>query len=52
LADAEFLADAARQKLKIDPMTAEEVTEIVMDTVGAPASVVTKAKAAMDPKTK
>lgn len=49
--DPEFLADAARQKLQIDPLAAEEVTEIVRDTVSAPPAIVAKAKAAMDLKT-
>jgi hypothetical protein len=50
MADAAFLAEAAKQNLDIDPMTAEEVTEIVLETVSAPPDIVAKAKIAMDPK--
>jgi tripartite-type tricarboxylate transporter receptor subunit TctC len=46
--DAEFLAEAKKQNLEIDPMTAEEVTQIVLDTVSAAPAIVAKAKAAMD----
>lgn len=47
-ADKEFLAESARQKLEIVPMTAEDVTAIVRETVSAPPEIVAKAKAAMD----
>ncbi len=47
-ADKEFLAEAARQKLDIVPMTAEEVAAIVQETVSASPDIVAKAKAAMD----
>lgn len=47
-ADRAFLDEANRQKLEIIPMTAEEVTAIVRDTVSASADVIAKAKAAMD----
>ncbi len=47
-ADAEFVAEAERQKLEVDPMTAEEVTALVIDTINAPADIVAKAQAAMD----
>jgi tripartite-type tricarboxylate transporter receptor subunit TctC len=49
MADAAFLAEAAKQNLEIDPMTAEEVTDIVKETVSAPPDIAEKAKAAMDP---
>ena len=48
-ADAVFLADAAKQNLDIDPMTAEDVMTIVMQTVSAPPEVVVKVKAYIDP---
>ena len=48
-ADKEFVADAAKQNLDIDPMTAEEVTALVIQTVSVPPEVVEKAKKAMDP---
>jgi hypothetical protein len=45
--DAAFLADAAKIRFTIEPMSADEVTQIVHDTVTAPAGIVAKAKAAM-----
>lgn len=47
--DAGFLADAAKQNLEIDPMSADEVIEIVKNTVNVSPAIVAKAKAAMDP---
>lgn len=48
-ADAAFVADAAKQNLDIDPMTAEEVIAIVKQTVSAPPDVVAKVRVYMDP---
>lgn len=47
LADKEFLADAAKQKLEIVPMSGEEVADIVKGTISAAPKVVAKAKIAM-----
>lgn len=47
-ADAEFVADAGKQNLDIDPMSAEEVIALVKNTVSASPEVVAKAKVAMD----
>jgi tripartite-type tricarboxylate transporter receptor subunit TctC len=45
--DAAFLADAAKIRFTIEPMSADEVTQIVRDTVTTPPGIVAKAKAAM-----
>ena len=46
--DKEFLADAAKLQLDIDPLSAKAITQIVRDTVNAPANVIAKAKAAIE----
>jgi tripartite-type tricarboxylate transporter receptor subunit TctC len=48
LRDKAFMAEAERLQMDIDPMGAEEVEQIVRDTVSAPPNVVAKAKAAMN----
>jgi len=48
LKDKAFLADAAKSEFDIDAMDADEVTRIVDDTIGTPAAVVAKARAAME----
>jgi tripartite-type tricarboxylate transporter receptor subunit TctC len=48
LHDKAFLADAAKSEFDIDAMDADEVARIVDDTIGAPAAIVAKAKAAME----
>ena len=48
LKDKAFLADAEKLQIDIDPIGADEVTQLVLDTVNAPASVVAKAKAAIE----
>jgi tripartite-type tricarboxylate transporter receptor subunit TctC len=48
LHDKGFLADAAKSEFDIDAMDADEVARIVDDTIGAPAAIVAKAKAAME----
>ena len=45
--DSAFLADAAKIRFTIEPMNAEEVTQIVHDTVSTAPDIVAKAKAAM-----
>jgi tripartite-type tricarboxylate transporter receptor subunit TctC len=45
--DKGFLADAAKLKIDIDPVSADKITEIVKETISAPADIVAKAKAAM-----
>jgi tripartite-type tricarboxylate transporter receptor subunit TctC len=47
LRDKAFVAEAEKLQLDIDPMTADEVTQIVRETVNATPGVVAKAKAAM-----
>jgi tripartite-type tricarboxylate transporter receptor subunit TctC len=45
--DPGFLADAAKIRFTIEPMSADEVGQIVHDTVNAPPVIVAKAKTAM-----
>lgn len=45
--DPAFLADAAKIRFTIEPMSADEVAQIVHDTVTTPPGIVTKAKVAM-----
>jgi tripartite-type tricarboxylate transporter receptor subunit TctC len=45
--DQDFLADAAKIRFEIDPMSADDVAEIVHQTIHAPPDIVAKAKAAM-----
>lgn len=47
LRDPAFLADAAKIRFAIEPMSAAEVARIVHDTVAAPPDIVAKAKTAM-----
>ena len=48
LKDKAFLAEAERLQIDIDPIGADEITQLVRETVNAPASVVAKAKAAIE----
>jgi tripartite-type tricarboxylate transporter receptor subunit TctC len=48
LKDKVFLAEAEKLQIDIDPIAADEVTQLVRETVNAPASVVAKAKAAIE----
>jgi tripartite-type tricarboxylate transporter receptor subunit TctC len=45
--DPAFLADTAKIRFTIEPMSAGEVTQIVHDTVATPPDIVAKAKTAM-----
>ncbi len=45
--DPAFLADAAKVRFAIEPMSADEVAQIVHETVSTPPAIVAKAKAAM-----
>jgi tripartite-type tricarboxylate transporter receptor subunit TctC len=47
LSDKDFLGEAKKLKLEIDPMDAGEVTKIVKDTIDTPPAVIAKAKIAM-----
>jgi tripartite-type tricarboxylate transporter receptor subunit TctC len=47
--DEAFLAEAKQLGIEMEPMTAEAVTAIVLATVNAPAEIVAKAKAAIEP---
>jgi tripartite-type tricarboxylate transporter receptor subunit TctC len=51
LNDKAFLDDAAKIRINIAPMSAEEVTQIVDDAVNTPPEIALKAKAAMEPPT-
>jgi tripartite-type tricarboxylate transporter receptor subunit TctC len=46
--DKAFLAEAGKLQLDIDPISAADVTRLVLDTVNAPATLVAKAKAAIE----
>jgi tripartite-type tricarboxylate transporter receptor subunit TctC len=48
--DEGFLAEARQLGLDMQPMTAEAVTKIVHATISAPADIVAKAKAAIEPQ--
>jgi tripartite-type tricarboxylate transporter receptor subunit TctC len=45
--DEGFLDDAEKIRFEIDPMSADEVTQIVHQTINAPPDIITKAKAAI-----
>jgi tripartite-type tricarboxylate transporter receptor subunit TctC len=45
--DKGFLADAAKLKIDIDPVSGDEIAQIVSETIGAAPDIVAKAKAAM-----
>jgi tripartite-type tricarboxylate transporter receptor subunit TctC len=47
LRDKQFLADAEKIKLDIDPVSAEDITRIVNETINAPKNIIEKAKAAL-----
>jgi tripartite-type tricarboxylate transporter receptor subunit TctC len=49
LRDKDFLADAEKIRFTIDATNADEVAEIVRQTTHAPADIVSKAKAAINP---
>ncbi|MEA2951044.1 MAG: hypothetical protein QOJ96_564 [Alphaproteobacteria bacterium] len=42
--DPDFLAEAAKQQMDVDPHTGEEVTKIVADMIATPAPIVQKVK--------
>jgi tripartite-type tricarboxylate transporter receptor subunit TctC len=50
LADKAFLDEMAQRKIEVDPMSADEVTQIVLDTVNTPPEAVAKAKLAAGPQ--
>ena len=47
LSDPQFIADAEKLNLRIDPMSADEVTQIVAQTIGAGPAAIAKTKAAV-----
>lgn len=47
LADPAFLAEAKKIRFAIEPMSADDVAQIVHETVHAPPDIIAKAKAAM-----
>jgi hypothetical protein len=48
--DTEFLADATRQKLEIDPTGGAEIQELVTDILSAPPEMMAKARAMLSNK--
>ena len=46
MADKDFLEDMAQRKIEVDPMTADEVTQIVLETIDTPPEAIAKAKQA------
>ena len=46
--DKTFLAEAEKLQIDIDPISAADITQLVLDTVNAPAAIVAKAKAAIE----
>jgi len=48
--DEGFLAEAKQYNLDLNPMTGDQITTIVNDTINAPADAVAKAKAAIEPQ--
>ena len=50
MADKGFLDEMAQRKIEVDPMSADEVTQIVEDVVNAPPDVVAKAREMMGEK--
>jgi len=50
LRDADLLADAAKIQAEIEPMSGEQLTQIIHAVVGAPAGIVDKARAAVELK--
>ena len=49
MADPAFLEEMAQRKIEVDPMGADEVTQIVLDTLNTPPEAVVKAKLDMGP---
>jgi tripartite-type tricarboxylate transporter receptor subunit TctC len=47
LKDAAFLAETAKMRFAIDPMSGDEVAQIARETIHAPPDIIAKAKAAM-----
>jgi tripartite-type tricarboxylate transporter receptor subunit TctC len=47
LKDKEFLEEAAKLRIDVDPRDADEITKVVRDTISAPPAVVAKAKVAL-----
>jgi tripartite-type tricarboxylate transporter receptor subunit TctC len=45
--DKGFLKEADKMDINIDPVSAEEITQTIMDTINAPPAIITKAKAVM-----
>jgi tripartite-type tricarboxylate transporter receptor subunit TctC len=48
LTDKAFRAEAEKLQIDIDPISADDIAQLVRETVNAPASVVAKAKAAIE----
>jgi tripartite-type tricarboxylate transporter receptor subunit TctC len=49
--DEQFLKEAAKLELDVDPISGDDVAKIVSDTSGAPPAIIEAARAAMEAKT-
>jgi hypothetical protein len=45
--DKGFLQEADKMDINIDPVSAEEITQTIMDTINAPPTIIAKAKEVM-----
>ena len=50
LREPDLLAEAARIQAEIEPMSGEQLTQIILSVIGAPANIVEKARAAIELK--
>lgn len=50
LADKAFLEEMDQRKIEVDPMGADEVTQIVLETINTPPDAIAKTKLAMGPQ--
>jgi hypothetical protein len=51
MADKEFLAEAEKLKIDVDPLTGEQVTDLIAQLYRTPADVVARVRAAMENRT-